>query len=57
MAVKINEEKCIGCGVCRNVCVVEAIEIKEGKAVVDDKCIECGACIAQCPVDAISMPL
>ncbi len=56
MAVKINEEKCVGCGACTNVCAVEAIEIKKSKAVVNDKCIECGACILQCPVDAISMP-
>lgn len=55
MAVKINKEKCIGCGLCNNVCPVEAIEIKEGKAVVDDKCIECGVCITQCPTCAISM--
>jgi len=50
----INQEKCIGCGSCVDVCPVGAIFMKNGKAVVDqDKCIHCGKCLNVCPKEAI----
>ncbi len=55
MTAMVDEEKCIGCGSCENVCPVEAIEIKDGKAMISDSCIECGACVGECPVEAISI--
>ena len=54
MSVKIDNEKCTGCGVCVDVCPVNALEIKDGKAVVSDDCIDCGVCINECPTEAIS---
>ncbi len=56
MAVKIDKEKCTGCGACVEVCPVQAIKIQNGKAVVDDRCIECGVCIPRCPENAILLP-
>lgn len=55
MAAKVNKEKCIGCGICENICPVEAIKIEDGKAEISDGCIECGACVGECPVEAISL--
>ncbi|MBN1621492.1 MAG: 4Fe-4S binding protein [Endomicrobiales bacterium] len=56
MAVKIDKTKCTGCGACKDVCALEAIDIKDNKAVIiDDKCVECNACVDQCPTQAISM--
>ena len=50
----VNQNKCTNCGACVKVCPVEAISIKEGKAVVDqEKCIHCGKCLNVCPQDAI----
>ena len=50
----INQEKCVGCGACVNVCPVEAISMKDGKAVINqEKCIKCGKCLTVCPQDAI----
>ena len=50
----INQNKCVGCGVCIDVCPVKAISIKNGKAVIDqNKCIHCGKCLTICPQGAI----
>jgi Fe-S-cluster-containing hydrogenase component 2 len=50
----INQEKCIGCGKCVDVCPVGAISMKDGKAVIDQsKCIHCGKCLNICPQEAI----
>ncbi|MEJ2307073.1 MAG: 4Fe-4S binding protein [candidate division WOR-3 bacterium] len=57
MAVTIDKKKCIGCGDCVDVCPVEALSLKNEKAVVDsEECIDCGACVNTCPEGAISLP-
>jgi len=55
MPAKIDKEKCTGCESCVPVCPCEAIEMKDGKAVVNDDCTDCGACVDECPVEAIEM--
>ena len=55
MAAKVNEEKCIGCRQCEDICPVGAIAMEKGKAVISDNCIECEACISACPQEAISL--
>ncbi len=54
--IKINEEKCVGCGLCANACKQSAIEIIDGKAKVtrEDYCDGVGNCLPVCPVNAIS---
>jgi NAD-dependent dihydropyrimidine dehydrogenase PreA subunit len=55
MAVKIDSMKCNGCGRCEVACPMDAIKVKNGKAVVsEDSCAECGACVSACPQGAIS---
>jgi ferredoxin len=50
----VLKDKCTGCGDCVKVCPVEAIKLKDGKAVIDaGDCIECDACIEECPAEAI----
>ncbi|MCD2491532.1 nitroreductase family protein [Lacrimispora sp. NSJ-141] len=54
--VMINTEKCIGCGMCGNVCVAHNLEIRNKKAAtIMDSCILCGQCSAVCPQKAILM--
>ncbi|HEY9069165.1 MAG TPA: electron transfer flavoprotein subunit alpha [Candidatus Ozemobacteraceae bacterium] len=54
MAVIVNKDTCIGCGACVSACPFQAIEMRDGKAVITDKCTMCGACVAVCPAEAIS---
>ena len=53
--VKIDEEKCDGCGLCIMSCAEGALQIIDGKArLVSDKyCDSLGACLSECPQDAI----
>lgn len=55
--IKIDEEKCDGCGLCVPSCAEGAIEIIDGKAkVVSDKfCDGLGACLGKCPNDALAI--
>lgn len=54
--IKIDENKCNGCGACASACHEGAIEMINGKAKLtrEDYCDGLGDCLPACPVDAIS---
>lgn len=54
--IRIDREKCNGCGACAAACHEGAIEMIDGKAVLtrEDYCDGLGDCLPACPVDAIT---
>jgi len=54
--IKIDKEKCTGCGLCVSACHEGAIGLKDGKAALlkDDYCDGLGNCLPVCPTGAIS---
>lgn len=55
--LKLDEEKCKGCGMCIEVCPHGVIFMKDDKARIADRdsCMECGACAQNCPFSAIAV--
>jgi len=57
MVVKIDEDRCTGCGSCVEGCHGGALQLVDGKARIIDEnyCDGLGMCIGECPVGAISL--
>ena len=55
--VKIDEEKCNGCGACVPACAEGALQIIDGKAKIISEiyCDGLGACLGECPQGAITI--
>lgn len=55
--LKLDPGKCVGCGLCADVCPHGVFDLADGKAKITDlnSCMECGACAMNCAVSAISV--
>ncbi|MGL4403800.1 MAG: 4Fe-4S binding protein [Fusobacteriaceae bacterium] len=57
MSRRIDREKCIGCGICENICLVGCVSQgeKEKRVIEESACVDCGACQLACPVKCINI--
>ncbi|NPV93012.1 MAG: 4Fe-4S binding protein [Firmicutes bacterium] len=50
---EIDRERCSACGLCADVCPVEAISQFGEYRIDPDKCVCCGLCQESCPSEAV----
>jgi NAD-dependent dihydropyrimidine dehydrogenase PreA subunit len=57
VTLALDQEKCVGCGVCGIVCPHDVIAMNNGHAQIvnRDGCMECGACAQNCPTEAVTV--
>ncbi|MBR4948151.1 MAG: EFR1 family ferrodoxin [Clostridiales bacterium] len=53
--LKIDGNKCVGCGICAKGCPTQNIKITDGKAVASSQCTMCYRCVSYCPRQAITL--
>ena len=55
--VKVDEEKCVSCGECVEICPVDVYEIKDEKSIPvnAEECLGCESCLEVCEEDAITV--
>jgi NAD-dependent dihydropyrimidine dehydrogenase PreA subunit len=57
VTLQLDPRRCIGCGMCVNVCPHAVFEIvaKKARIASRDACMECGACALNCPTTALAV--
>jgi NAD-dependent dihydropyrimidine dehydrogenase PreA subunit len=57
VTLKLDDEKCVGCGMCLIVCPHGVLSMNDHHARIGnrDACMECGACARNCPTEAVTV--
>jgi NAD-dependent dihydropyrimidine dehydrogenase PreA subunit len=57
VTLRFEGHKCVGCGMCMEVCPQAVFVRNNGRVAVYDRdaCMECGACARNCPTGAVSV--
>lgn len=57
ITLELQQDICVGCGLCETVCPHRVFKVKNKKAEIlrKEQCMECGACASNCPVHAIDL--
>lgn len=57
VTLEYSPERCVGCGICVEICPHGVFAIEHKKAVIleRDRCMECGACAANCAFGALGV--
>jgi len=53
----VDQDKCVGCGECVDVCPAEVYELQDGKSnpVNAEECLGCESCVEVCQQSAITI--
>jgi len=51
--IVVDKDKCVLCGICSNVCPVNAITVNDEVKIDESLCVLCGRCAQECPREAI----
>ena len=55
--ITVDEERCVGCGICEQLCPVSILRLVDEKVEIDesrvDECVGCKNCEISCPVGCI----
>ena len=56
-SLELFRDRCVGCGMCIDVCPHGVFFLKDGRASISDRdrCMECGACLVNCAFGAIGV--
>jgi NAD-dependent dihydropyrimidine dehydrogenase PreA subunit len=57
VTLQLDEAKCVGCGLCLEVCPHDVFKMNGRRVLIHDRdaCMECGACSRNCPTEALSV--
>ena len=55
--VSVDQDKCVGCGECVDVCPAQVYEMKDGKCdpANYEECLGCESCVEVCSQEAITV--
>jgi len=51
----VDSDRCVGCGICQDMCPASAISVDEIARVDPKRCIGCGNCVEECPMGALAL--
>jgi dissimilatory sulfite reductase (desulfoviridin) alpha/beta subunit len=52
---ELEQDLCVGCGACVEVCREDAMTLQAEMAILDrERCVSCGACVRVCPTEALT---
>ncbi len=58
LEVRVDPDKCVGCGACFKVCIYDGLKMIRGKTMIQqENCLGCGRCEKACPTGAISITI